>query len=63
MRLGNTDKCLAYLKGDGWLTEKLEEIFGTEDIEKSIGRRIDMVRKNANVLNLHLSDALKYDLQ
>lgn len=37
LRILGEKEYYAYLKGDGWLTEKLDEIFGTEDIEKSIG--------------------------
>ena len=63
LRILGEKECFAYLKGDGWLTEKLDDFLGTEDIERPISLRINMVRNNAKMLNLHLSDALKYELQ
>jgi len=49
--------------GDGLLTKALDKIFGTDDIEKTIGLRINIIRSNAERLNLHLSKALEYELK
>lgn len=63
LRILGEKEYFAYLKGDGWLTKKLDKFFGTDDIERNIGLRINTVKYTAEALELHLSKALKYELQ
>lgn len=52
-----------YLKGDGIITKSIDAIFGTENAESFIERQINILRKSADVLGIHLSNALIYELQ
>ncbi len=55
--LGEKEYC-EYLKGDGWLTSKLDSFFGTEGIDTNMTNKIDMVKRNTEILGIQLSKAL-----